>query len=211
LKALLAGCFSRSLFFMFQYIIFYKPYQVLSQFSPEGDKKTLKDFFPLLSKDIYPVGRLDYDSEGMLLLTNDKSLNHQLLDPAYAHKRTYWVQVDGAITDEALKNLAEGVMIQVDGKPYKTKPATAKLLEPEPQVHERNPPIRYRKNIPTSWIALTLTEGKNRQVRRMTAAVGFPTLRLIRHSIGKITIDDLPPGGYKEYNSSIKSLLLNKG
>ncbi|RYD59301.1 MAG: pseudouridine synthase [Sphingobacteriales bacterium] len=195
---------------MFQYIIFYKPYHVLSQFSPEGDKKTLKDFFPRLSTDIYPVGRLDYDSEGLLLLTNDKALNHQLLDPAYAHKRTYYVQVDGAVTEEALSNLKKGVVIQVDGKPYKTKPAVATLIEQEPDVPERNPPIRYRKNIPTSWIALTLTEGKNRQVRRMTAAVGFPTLRLIRYSIGKITIDDLQPGMFKEYDSSIRSLLLSK-
>ena len=175
---------------------------MLSQFSPEGDKKTLKDYFPLLGKDIYPVGRLDYDSEGMLLLTNDKSLNHQLLDPAYAHKRTYWVQVDGAITDEALNNLEEGVMIQVDGKPYKTKPATAKLLEPEPQVHERNPPIRYRKNIPTSWIALTLTEGKNRQVRKMTAQTGFPTLRLIRYRIAHVTLNGLLPGDMIEMNKN---------
>jgi 23S rRNA pseudouridine2457 synthase len=195
---------------MFQYIIFYKPYQVLSQFSPEGDKKTLKDHFNGLSKDIYPVGRLDYDSEGLILLTNDKALNHQLLDPAYAHKRTYYVQVDGAVTEEALNNLKKGVLIQVDGKPYKTKPAIAQLLQPEPDVPERNPPIRYRKNIPTSWGALTLTEGKNRQVRRMTAAVGFPTLRLIRYSIGKITIDELRPGMFKEYDSSIKSLLLSK-
>jgi 23S rRNA pseudouridine2457 synthase len=195
---------------MLQYFIFYKPYQVLSQFSPEGDKKTLKDYFPHLEKDIYPVGRLDFDSEGLLLLTNDKALNHQLLDPAYGHQRTYWVQVDGAITQEALNNLQRGVMIQVDGKPYKTKPAVVQLLEQEPEVPERNPPIRYRKNIPTSWIALTLKEGKNRQVRRMTAAVGFPTLRLIRYGIGKVTTDGLQPGGYKEYDSNIKSLLLSK-
>lgn len=195
---------------MFQYIIFYKPYQVLSQFSPEGDKKTLKDYFPQLQRDIYPVGRLDFDSEGLLLLTNDKALNHQLLDPAYAHKRTYWVQIDGAITEEALNNLQRGVIIQVDGKPYKTKPAAVQLFEQQPNVPERNPPIRYRKNIPTSWISLTLTEGKNRQVRRMTAAVGFPTLRLIRYSIGKLTIDTVQPGMYKEHDSSVRTLLLSK-
>lgn len=195
---------------MLKYIIFYKPYQVLSQFSPEGGKKTLKDYFPHLEKDIYPVGRLDFDSEGLLLLTNDKILNHQLLDPTYAHKRTYWVQVDGAITQETLNHLQKGVVIQIDGKPYKTKPAVAQLLEEEPDVPERNPSIRYRKNIPTSWIALTLTEGKNRQVRRMTAAVGFPTLRLIRYSIGKVTLNGLQPGMYKEQDSGIRSMLLSK-
>lgn len=195
---------------MFQYIIFHKPYQVLSQFSREGDKKTLQEFFPHLQKDIYPVGRLDFDSEGLLLLTNDKALNHRLLDPAYAHKRTYHVQVDGAINEEALNNIRKGVVIQVDGKPYKTKPAEVHLPENEPEVAERDPPVRYRKSIPTSWIALTLTEGKNRQVRRMTAAVGFPTLRLIRYSIGSVTIDGLQPGMYKKYDSSIKNLLLSK-
>lgn len=195
---------------MFEYIIFYKPYQVLCQFSAEGEKKTLADFFRGIDKNIYPVGRLDYDSEGLLLLTNDKSLTHQLLDPKFAHKRTYLVQVDGAVTDEAIKNLEKGVVISVDGKPYKTKPAVAKILVNDPDVPERIPPIRVRKNIPTSWLSLTLTEGKNRQVRKMTAAVNFPTLRLVRYSIGNVRIDGLQPGSSKIVNESIKSLLLSK-
>ncbi|MGN6477483.1 MAG: pseudouridine synthase, partial [Flavipsychrobacter sp.] len=148
---------------MLQYYIFYKPYEVLSQFSPEGDKKTLAHYLSHLAKDIYPVGRLDYDSEGLLLLTNDKSLTHQLLEPSFAHQRTYYVQVEGNITDDAVTQLSKGVIININGKQHKTKPAIAKRIE-EPSLPERNPPIRYRKNIPTSWISLTLTEGKNRQV-----------------------------------------------
>lgn len=179
------------------YYIFYKPYEVLSQFSREGEKKTLADFFPGIDKNIYPVGRLDFDSEGLLLLTDDKALTHRLLDPSFAHERTYWVQVDGAITEEAIQQLQNGVVINVNGKQYKTKKAKAVVMD-EPDVPERNPPIRFRKNIPTSWISLTLTEGKNRQVRRMTAAVGFPTLRLVRHSIGKITIEGQLPGTYRK-------------
>jgi len=194
---------------MFRYYLFHKPYEVLCQFSPEGDKKTLADFLPHLAKDVYPVGRLDYDSEGLLLLTNDKSLTHQLLDPKFSHQRTYWVQVDGAMTDEALVQLQKGVIININGKQHRTLPAIAKRLN-EPQVSERNPPIRFRKNIPTSWISLTLTEGKNRQVRRMTAAVGFPTLRLIRYSIGQVTLDSIAPGTAKEVDGSIKKLLLAK-
>jgi 23S rRNA pseudouridine2457 synthase len=179
------------------YYIFYKPYQVLSQFSAEGEKKTLADFFAGISKNIYPVGRLDYDSEGLLLLTDDKSLTHRLLDPSFAHERTYWVQVEGAITDEAIEQLQRGVMISVEGKKYKTKKAIAMRI-PEPELPERNPPIRFRKNVPTTWLSLTLTEGKNRQVRKMTAATGFPTLRLVRHAIGRVTMDGIAPGTYRE-------------
>lgn len=180
---------------MFSYILFYKPFQVLSRFSAEGDKKTLADFFTGLSKDIYPVGRLDYDSEGLLLLTDDKQLTHRLLDPKFRHPRTYWVQVEGIPAKEALRKLESGLFISVNGKSYKTAPAKAKLMEHEPAgLPERFPPIRFRKNIPDSWIELTLTEGKNRQVRKMTAAAGFPTLRLIRCRIGKTGIEDLKPG-----------------
>ena len=175
----------------YSYYIIYKPFQVLSQFSKEGDKKTLADFFKV-EKDVYPVGRLDYDSEGLLILTNDKQLNHRLLNPVFKHKKEYWVQVDGAITDDAIKQLKKGVAINVDGKQYQTKPATASLLN-NPAVCERNPPIRFRKDIPTSWISLTITEGKNRQVRKMTAAVGFPTLRLIRNQIENISLDTMKP------------------
>jgi 23S rRNA pseudouridine2457 synthase len=178
---------------MFHYFIIHKPYLVLSQFSAQAGKQTLADFFNV-PKDVYPVGRLDYDSEGLLLLTNDKTLNHRLLHPQFKHERTYWVQVDGAITTTAIAQLTKGVIISIDGKQHVTQPCTASVLITPPTIAERNPPIRYRKNIPTSWIALTLHEGKNRQVRRMCAAVGFPVLRLIRYSIEQLTIDGLQPG-----------------
>ncbi len=181
----------------YRYLLFYKPFQVLSQFSQESDKQTLADYFPEIGKDIYPVGRLDYDSEGLLLLTNDKRLTHRLLNPAEAHPRTYWVQVEGAVTEAASTQLRRGVTISIDGKKHRTLPAQATLLE-NPVVPERNPPIRYRAAIPTSWIALTLTEGKNRQVRRMTAAVGFPTLRLIRVAIGGLKAGNMQPGAWRE-------------
>lgn len=196
---------------MMHYYIFYKPFQVLCQFSPEGDKKTLAEFFPGISKDIYPVGRLDYDSEGLLLLTNDKDLTHRLLEPKFAHQRTYWVQIEGIPAKEDMQKLERGVLISINGKPYKTKPAKAILFEDAPVVPERNPPIRYRKEIPTSWIALTLTEGKNRQVRRMTAAIGFPTLRLIRYSIGKVTIENLQPGHFVQLSNTDAKLMIRKG
>ena len=176
----------------FSYYIIYKPFQVLSQFSKEGEKKTLGDYFNV-EKDVYPVGRLDYDSEGLLILTNDKLLNHRLLNPNFKHNREYFVQVDGSITEDAINKLQQGVNITIDGKIYKTKPATARVLE-NPVVWERTPPIRFRKDIPTSWIGLTLIEGKNRQVRKMTASVGFPTLRLIRNSIENICLDEMKPG-----------------
>lgn len=175
------------------YYLIYKPFQVMSQFSPIEGKQTLADYFDV-PKDVYPVGRLDYDSEGLLLLTNDKALNHQLLNPAFKHEREYWVQVEGDITDKALQLLAKRVNISIDGKTHKTLPASAWKFLSEPDVAERNPPIRFRKNIPTSWISLGLKEGKNRQVRKMTAAVGFPTLRLIRYRIEKLTIEGLLPG-----------------
>lgn len=195
---------------MHRYIVFYKPYQVLCQFSPEGDKKTLAHFFPELPKNIYPVGRLDFDSEGMLLLTDDKQLTHQLLEPKFAHPRTYLVQVEGSITAEAIAQLQKGVNISVNGKQYGTRPAVAEIISQTPEVPERNPPIRYRKEIPTSWISLTLTEGKNRQVRKMTAAVNFPTLRLIRYAIGSCHIEGVLPGQYKEHDWRIKQQLMGR-
>jgi 23S rRNA pseudouridine2457 synthase len=193
---------------MFSYIVLYKPYKVLCQFSRDGEKKTLADFFPDLSKNIYPVGRLDYDSEGLLLLTDDKQLTHQLLEPKFAHRRTYFVQVDGSINEDAIGQLQNGVLINVDGKQYKTKPAVAKILSQEPELPERDPPIRFRKEIPTSWLSLTLTEGKNRQVRKMTAAVNFPTLRLVRHNIGTLSIEGYHSGEHRFFGSEIKQLLL---
>ncbi len=175
------------------YFQLYKPYQVLSQFSPEVGKQTLADFFDV-PKDVYPVGRLDFDSEGLLLLTNDKQLNHRLLHPSFFHQRSYWVQVDGAINENAMTSLSNGVDINLDGKIYHTKKAIAKLFETDPIVPDRNPPIRFRKEIPAPWIELILTEGKNRQVRKMTAKVGFPTLRLIRNSIEDICLNNMQPG-----------------
>lgn len=178
---------------MTDYFLIHKPYQVLSQFSPVPGKKTLADFFEV-PKDVYPVGRLDYDSEGLLILTNDTQLNHRLLHPSFAHEREYWVQVDGAVNESALQLLRNGVMIQVDGKPYRTRPCKAGIFSSDPAVAVRTPPIRYRKEIPAPWIWLQLTEGKNRQVRKMTAAAGFPTLRLIRYRIGRLTAGTLLPG-----------------
>ena len=178
---------------MHSYFIIYKPYLVLSQFSAVPEKKTLADFFSV-PKDVYPVGRLDHDSEGLLLLTNDKQLNHRMLDPKYAHEREYWVQVDGAIDDTAILKLSGGVKITVDGKPYHTRPCSVSLFTSEPELPPRVPPIRFRKEIPAPWIRMILTEGKNRQVRKMTAAVGFPTLRLVRYRIESLTIEGLQPG-----------------
>lgn len=175
---------------MFHYFIVYKPFKVLSQFSSVENKKTLSDIFDVPS-DVYPVGRLDYDSEGLLLLTNDSSLNQKLLNPSNAHEREYWVQVEGDIHQDALQRLSKGVVINVAGTMYHTKPCKAVKFEEEPIVPVRSPPIRFRKNIPTSWIKLILTEGKNRQVRKMTATVGFPTLRLIRYRVEKLTINML--------------------
>jgi len=176
-----------------KYYIIYKPFQVLTQFTSEKGKACLKDFFEVPT-DVYPVGRLDYDSEGLLLLTNDKSINHQLLHPGFAHEREYRVQVEGLITNEALKKLSEGITIQIDGKSFRTAPAKASRLPEHVNIPERNPPIRFRQHIPTSWIRLIITEGKNRQVRKMTAATGFPTLRLIRYRLAGISLDPMLPG-----------------
>jgi len=169
---------------------FYKPYQVLTQFTDAGNRQTLADFVPV--KNIYPAGRLDRDSEGLLLLTDDGQLQSRISHPDFKLQKTYWVQVDGEITDEAIEKLCAGVLLK-DGK---TKPAIAKkMLEPT-HLEPRSPPIRVRENIPTSWLNLEIKEGKNRQVRRMTAAVGFPTLRLIRYAIGPINLHDLKLGTY---------------
>jgi len=175
-----------------EYYLIYKPYQVLSQFTSSDGKLCLKDILRV-PKDVYPVGRLDYDSEGLLLLTNDTSINHQLLHPKFAHARTYWVQVDGLITNDAIETLSKGVTISVDGKTYATKKAVLKILPDDLVIPERNPPIRVRKSIPTSWVSIQLTEGKNRQVRKMFASVGFPVVRLIRSQIGQFSIAQMQP------------------
>ncbi|AWW31102.1 pseudouridine synthase [Echinicola strongylocentroti] len=180
---------------MFRYFVIYKPFGILSQFSGEAHTlKTLGDF----PKDVYPVGRLDKDSEGLLLITNDKVLNHYLLNPQFAHQRTYLAQVEGVPDEEALRALQSGVPIKVDGKVYKTKPAKATLKKSAPLIPERDPPIRYRKTVPDSWVELILIEGKNRQVRKMTAAVDHPTLRLVRWSMEQMNIEGFEVGEVRE-------------
>ena len=179
-----------------------KPYGVLSQFTPDHPaQRTLAEF--ALPKNVYALGRLDRDSEGLLLLSDEPGLNTKLLDPKNAHPRTYWAQLEGEMTGSALQHLRGGVVIEG----HKTLPAEAKQIHPD--VPPRDPPIRERKNIPTSWIALTLREGRNRQVRKMTASVGFPTLRLIRVRIGQFDLPaDLAPGQWRELSASDRALVL---
>lgn len=177
-----------------QYILFYKPYGVLCQFTDDSEspRPTLKEYIEI--PEVYSVGRLDFDSEGLLLLTNDGQLKHRLIDPQFAHSRTYWVQVERIPTEDALQQLRQGVNIQG----YRTKPALGRFLDTEPDLPLRQPPIRTRANIPTAWIELILTEGKNRQVRKMTAAVGFPTLRLVRVAIAHLRLENLKVGEWRE-------------
>ncbi len=186
----------------FRYILFNKPYGVVTQFSGAGP--TLRDYIDV--KDVYPVGRLDHDSEGLLLLTDDGALQHRLTAPEFAHPRTYWVQVEGEPEEIALAHLSEGVIVQ--GIP--TRPAKVKLLAEEPLLPPRNPPIRFRKTVPTAWIEITLTEGRNRQVRRMTAAVGHPTLRLVRIALGNLRLEALQPGEWRNLSEAEVALLQGK-
>jgi 23S rRNA pseudouridine2457 synthase len=191
----------------YQYYVLYKPFGLTTQFS--GEEENLSNLSFSFPKDIYPVGRLDKDSEGLLILTNDSNLQHRLTDPKFGHHRTYAVQVEGEITDVALKLLEQGVEITLPNKKkYKTLPAFATIIE-SPNLPERNPPIRVRKTIPDSWIELTLTEGKNRQVRKMTAKVGFPTLRLIRVKIEQLNLKDFHSEEIKEYSQIEIYKLLN--
>lgn len=185
-------------FFTMKYILFNKPYAVLSQFTSEDGKQSLQDFdFP---KGVYPVGRLDYDSEGLLLLTDDNNIKHKLTDPKFKLPKTYLVQVEHVPSAESLQRLRSGVVIE--GK--MTRPAEVRLLDEEPGLPDRPVPIRFRKTVPTAWIELTIREGRNRQVRKMTAAVGHPTLRLVRLKVGSIGMDELQPGQWK----TIEKLIL---
>jgi 23S rRNA pseudouridine2457 synthase len=185
-------------------VAFHKPYGVLSQFTPEPGSawRTLADF--KLPKNVYALGRLDADSEGLLLLTDEPGLNSRLLDPANAHPREYWAQVERIPTTPDLTKLARGIRLG----DHQTLPCTVRRLNPEPPPAPRHPPVRLRKTVPDCWLSLELTEGKNRQVRRMTAAIGHPTLRLIRVRIGGFRLGDLPPGKWRELTAVERSLIL---
>jgi 23S rRNA pseudouridine2457 synthase len=176
-----------------RYILFYKPYGVLSQFTSEVAQRSLKEFGPF-PPDVYPVGRLDADSEGLLLLTNDDAIKHKLTDPKYGHPRTYLALVENKPDEEDLEKIRNGIVLGGT----QTMPAEVVLVLNEPSLPTRSVPIRYRKNIPTFWIELTLYEGKNRQVRRMTAAIGHPTLRLVRTKISFLGLDGLKSGEHRE-------------
>ncbi|NOX08793.1 MAG: pseudouridine synthase [Gammaproteobacteria bacterium] len=177
-------------------IRFNKPFRVLTQFREDGTHTTLASYIDL--KKVYPAGRLDHDSEGLLLLTDDGRLQHRISDPKHKLEKRYWVQLEGEINDSAIQQLQQGVSLK-DGM---TKKAYCRRINEPATLWPRDPPIRQRANIPTSWIELGIKEGKNRQVRRMTAAVGFPTLRLIRYAIGSITLDGLKPGAWDEIDET---------
>lgn len=176
---------------MAKIILFNKPFRVLSQFTGASDKTTLSSYIDISG--VYPAGRLDYDSEGLMILTDDGSWQHRISHPKHKLEKTYWVQVEGEITDSAIKQLREGVELK-DGI---TRTARIERI-PEPKLWQRDPPVRYRANIPTSWIEIRISEGRNRQVRRMTAAVAFPTLRLVRKAIGDWQLNELLPGEYQQ-------------
>jgi 23S rRNA pseudouridine2457 synthase len=184
-----------------RYLALFKPYDVLTQFTDASGRATLKDFVPVPG--VYPVGRLDRDSEGLLLLTDDGRLAHRLTDPRFAHPRTYLVQVERVPAPEALDALRRGVILK-DGP---TRRAEVALLAERPPLPDRPVPIRFRKNVPTAWLRLTLREGRNRQVRRMTAAVGHPTLRLVRVAIGPVVLGDLAPGQWRELSAEERAAL----
>ncbi|MFE4105314.1 pseudouridine synthase [Almyronema epifaneia] len=181
----------------YRYLLFNKPYGVLTQFSDrQAQRQTLKDYINI--PDIYPAGRLDRDSEGLLLLTNDGQLQHRLTNPRYAHPRTYWVQVERIPDAAALEQLQQGVVIQQ----RQTQPAQVKPLVLPPSLPPRDPPIRFRKTVPTAWLEITLREGRNRQIRRMTASVGYPTLRLVRVAIAHLRLTQLAPGEWRDLTHS---------
>jgi len=175
-------------------LLFFKPFGVTTQFT--GDAPNLSNYVAIPG--VYAAGRLDKDSEGLLVLTDDGVLQNRLTDPRFGHPRTYWAQVEGIPDDEAVERLRGGLVLG----PFKTRPAQVAVLRDEPKLPPRTPPIRFRKSVPTAWLELILTEGKNRQVRRMTAAVGHPTLRLVRVAIGSLTIEGLEPGQWRELKPS---------
>jgi len=193
------------------YYFVYKPYGMLSQFTQEQESQvTLAHLDFSFPKDAYPVGRLDADSEGLLLITNDKSLNAKLLNPEQHTPKTYYAQVEGVPTKAHLEKLQLGVTITVNGKPYKTAPAKVIHLSVEPILPPRQPPIRYRASVPESWLSITLVEGKNRQVRKMCAAIGFPVLRLVRvaiedYALNKAPLMDMKPGEVRILNQFVFS------
>ncbi len=182
------------------YFLIHKPFGYLSQFSSEAGNPGLGELFDL-QKDVYPVGRLDMDSEGLLILTNDSSLNKSLLDPRNQHRRTYWVEVEGLPDEIALRELEKGVEINLKGKKYKTMHAQVTLISPE--ISEREPAVNRKKHPVTGWLEISLVEGKNRQVRRMTAKVGHPTLRLIRVGIEDVKLGEIPIGGIVQISGKI--------
>jgi 23S rRNA pseudouridine2457 synthase len=190
----------------FMLLAFHKPYGVVSQFTPDGSRhRALGEFgFP---PRVYPLGRLDAESEGLLLLSDEPELNAQLLHPTHGHRRVYWAQVERIPSAEAFARLERGLLI---GE-HRTLPCQARLLDPQPSLAPRNPPIRFRKNVPDVWIALELVEGKNHQVRRMTAAIGHPTLRLVRVQIGELELGDLAPGKWRELSGAERAQVLVSG
>ena len=185
-------------------ILFNKPYGVICQFSPSGDKPTLKNYINI--PDVYPAGRLDTDSEGLLLLTDDGILQARIADPRYNLTKTYWAEVEGAPTDEALRPLRQGVNLG----DFVTQRASVSLIKAPATLWPRNPPVRFRQAIPTNWLEISINEGKNRQIRRMTAHIGFPTLRLIRAAIGKWHLADIAPGEWRQAHAGEEILRLRK-
>ena len=185
---------------MSRIVFFNKPYGVLSQFTPEGRWRALADFIPV--KDVYVAGRLDADSEGLLILTDDGKLQARIADPKHKLEKTYWAQVEGIPDEAALDRLRAGIRLS----DFTAQPARVRRIDEPAGLWPRDPPIRFRQAIPTSWLEIRIREGKNRQVRRMTAAIGYPTLRLIRAAVGSASLDGLPPGRWREIAGSYRDL-----
>lgn len=185
---------------MSKIVVFNKPYGVLSQFTPEGRWRALDEFIPV--KGVYVAGRLDADSEGLLLLTDDGQLQARIADPRYKLEKTYWVQVEGDPADADLEPLRRGIRLS----DFSARPAKARRIDEPAGLWPRDPPIRFRKSVPTAWLEIRISEGKNRQVRRMTAAIGYPTLRLIRAAVGRMTLEGLAPGEWRAFDGGYASL-----